>query len=126
MNNNISINSYEDLVREKARLEELLKIQRTQIQRDFRDLKDEFKPVINVSSTIGKMISREDGKDPVVTAGTNITIDIIAMKLLRNSNFFLKVIVPAILKNISSHFLPKPGPSIKRPVVKKKVLVTSR
>jgi hypothetical protein len=125
MNKNITINTYDDLVRERERLKDLLKVQRTQIQRDFNDLKDEFKPVIHVSSTLGKLLSREDGKDPVVAAGTNIGIDLLTTTLFSKSNFLLRLILPAILKNLSSHYLPKPGPVIKKPIVKKQVLVTT-
>ncbi len=108
--NSRPISSYEDLCKEKERLSELLKAQKVQIQKDIESLKDEFKPVVNLSENVGKLLSREDGKDPLMTAGTNIGIDILAMKLFSKSNFLLKLVLPAVLKNLSSHFLPNALP----------------
>jgi len=134
MNNQVKpISSYEDLCREKERLTELLKAQKVQIQRDLENLKDEFKPVVNLSDQVGKLLSREDGKDPLVTAGTNITIDIIVAKLFSKSNFLLKLVLPALLKNFSSHYLPKAlppkrnsygmAPTVEHTTVRKTVVV---
>ena len=111
MNNHVKpISSYEDLCNEKERLTELLKAQKVQIQHDIENLKDEFKPVANLSDQIGKLLSRENGKDPLMAAGTNITIDILVAKLFSKSNFLLKLVLPALLKNLSSHYLPKALP----------------
>lgn len=132
--NSKPISSYEDLCKERERLKELLKAQKVQIQRDIENLKDEFNPVVTLSENVSKLLSREDGKDPIVTAGTNLTIDILVSKMFSKSNFFLKLIVPAILKNLSSHYIPKAAPPARKPslyrqpereetVVQKKVVV---
>jgi hypothetical protein len=134
--NSKPISSYEDLCKEKERLSELLKAQKVQIQRDLENLKDEFRPVVNLSENVSKLLSREDGKDPIVTAGTNFTIDILVNQLFSKSNFFVKLIIPAILKNLSSHYIPKAAPapakrtvmqrntpSVEKTVVQKTVVV---
>ena len=108
--NSRPISSYDDLCKERERLTELLKAQKVQIQNDIENLKDEFKPVVNLSENVGKLLSREDGKDPLMTAGTNLTIDILVSKLFSKSNFLLKLILPAVLKNLSSHYIPKAVP----------------
>jgi hypothetical protein len=120
--NSKPISSYEELCQEKERLSELLKMQRVQIQRDFDNIKDELQPMVNLSENISKLLSREDGKDPIVTAGTNITIDILVSKLLGKSNFLLKLILPAILKNLSSHYIPKAGAAIRKGALQKPAL----
>jgi hypothetical protein len=112
--NSKPISSYEDLCREKERLQEMLKAQKVQIQKDLEHIKDEFRPVVSLSENVARLLSREDGKDPIVTAGTNLTIDILVSKLLGKSNFILKMILPAILKNISSHYIPKAAPPKKQ------------
>lgn len=114
MNSN-PITSYDDLCREKERLHELLKGQKAQIQRDVEGIKDEFRPMVSLSENISRLLSREDGKDPLMEAGTNIGIDIVASKLLVNSNFLIRFILPSILKNLSSHLLPdaKPKQNVK-------------
>jgi hypothetical protein len=116
MSNSRPISSYEDLCREKERLSDLLKAQKVQIQKDIDELKNEFRPVLHLSDNVSKLLSREDGKDPLVTAGTNLTIDILVSKLLGKSNFLLKLVLPAILKNLSSHYIPK-APVRKTPVL---------
>ena len=112
--NSKPISSYEDLCRERERLTELLKAQKVQIQRDIENLKDEFKPVVNLSENVGKLLSRGDGKDPLMTAGTHLTIDILVAKLFSKSNFLLKLILPAVLKNLSSHYIPKTAPPTRK------------
>jgi hypothetical protein len=114
--NSRPISSYEELCKEKERLTELLKAQKVQIQRDIDNLKNEFRPVVNLSDNISKLLSREDGKDPLVTAGTNITIDILVARLFSKSNFLVKMILPVLLKNISSHYIPKVMPASRRPL----------
>jgi hypothetical protein len=120
--NSRPISSYEDLCKEKERLTELLKGQKAQIHRDIEELKNEFRPVLNLSENVGKLLSREDGKDPLVAAGTNIGIDIIVSKLFSKSNFLLRLVLPAILKNISSHILPDAPPAFKQPRFRKTVV----
>lgn len=120
--NSRPISSYEDLCREQERLTELLKGQRAQIQRDIEELKNEFKPVISLSENVTKLISRDDGKDPLVAAGTNLGIDILVSRLFSKSNFLLRLVLPAILKNISSHLLPDAPPSLRKPRFRKTVV----
>jgi hypothetical protein len=112
--NSRPISSYEDLCKEKERLTELLKAQKAQITKDIDELKDEFRPMVSLSENVGKLLSREDGKDPLVSAGANIGIDIIVSSLFSKSNFLLKLVLPAILKNLSSHLLPPAAPALRR------------
>jgi hypothetical protein len=132
--NSKPISSYEDLCKEKERLTELLKAQKVQIQRDLENLKDEFRPVVNLSDNVSKLLTREDGKDPLMTAGANVTIDILVAKLFSKSNFLLRLVLPAILKNLSSYYIPKVAavprrpslystPSVEQTVVQKTVVV---
>jgi hypothetical protein len=124
--NSRPISSYEDLCKEKERLTELLKAQRIQIHRDVDEIKNEFRPMLSLSENVSKLLSREDGKDPIVAAGTNIGIDILASTLFSKSNFIVRLLLPSILKNISSHLLPKAQPPkralSKKPVVEKTIV----
>jgi hypothetical protein len=123
--NSRPISSYEDLRKEKERLTELLKAQKIQIHRDVDEIKNEFRPMLSLSENVSKFLSREDGKDPIVAAGTNIGIDILASTLFSKSNFIVRLLLPSILKNISSHLLPKALPPkralLKKPVVEKTI-----
>jgi len=104
------ISSYDELCAERERLQALLKYQKALIQKDLQELRAEVQPVINVSNIVGKLLSREEGKDAVMTAGTNITIDLLSTTLLKKSNFFLRVLLPVLVKNFTSHYLPKAMP----------------
>jgi hypothetical protein len=55
-------------------------------------------------------------------AGTNIGIDILVAKFFSKSNFLVKLVLPAILKNVSSHLLPDAPPSLRKPRFKKTVV----
>lgn len=112
--NNRPISSYKDLCDEKERLSELLKAQKLQIQKDIDSIKEEFRPMVSLSENVAKLLSREDGRDPLVSAGTNLTIDILVTRLLGKSNFLLKLLLPPLLKNISSHYIPKAVPPKRR------------
>lgn len=114
MNNVIPISSYDDLKNEKERLKALLKTQKAIINVDIAEIREEFQPVVIASEMFGKLLNREDGKDAVVTAGTNLTIDLLVSKVFSKSNFLIKLILPAILKNLSSHYIPKASPLQKR------------
>jgi hypothetical protein len=81
--NNITrpVTSYDDLVKERERLKELLKIQKAQISKDLGEIREEFTPVVLASEMFGKLLNREDGKDALVATGTNLTIDLLVNKL---------------------------------------------
>jgi len=111
MNNIIKpITSSDDLLKEKERLTELLKIQKAQIAIDIMEVKEEFRPVVIASEMVGKLFSREDGKDALVSTGTNLTIDLLIGKIFSKSNFIVRLLLPAILKNLTSHYIPKAPP----------------
>ena len=115
MNNTRPISSYDDLLAEKERLKEILKIQKVQITKDLDEIREEFRPVVVASEMFGKLVKREDGKDALVTTGTNITIDLIISKLFAKSNFFIRLLLPVILKNLTSHYIPKTLPPLRKP-----------
>jgi hypothetical protein len=116
MNNTRPISSYEDLLAEKERLKEILKIQKVQITKDLDEIREEFRPVVIASEMFGKLARREDGKDTLMTTGTNITIDLLISKLFAKSNFLVRLLLPVILKNFTSHYIPKTMPPLRRPL----------
>lgn len=116
MNNIQPIRSYEDLKQERERLRELLRVQKAQIQKDLQGIREEFRPITMISEVVGKIMHREDGKNGLISTGANITIDLLASKFLSKSNFLTKLILPALFKNVTSHYLPKtPTPQKRSP-----------
>lgn len=110
----IRITSYEDLHREKERLSESLKMQRARITKDIDSIKEEFRPVVVASEMMAKLFHREDGKDGLVATGANLTIDLLTQSLFSKSSFLVRLLLPNILKNLSSHYLPKATPARRR------------
>jgi len=102
-----AINNHDELRAEEARLKELLRAKRIQIQDDIRELKEEIQPVMKIARIIGKMLAPEDQKHVVAKAGTNMTIDWIAKKLFPKSGFLLQNLLPRLVKNYTSHYVDK-------------------
>ena len=102
-----TITTQDELRVEEARLKEILRIKRTQIQEDIRELKEEIQPVVKVAKVIGKMLSPEEQQHVVAHAGTNIGIDWLAKKLFPKSGFLLQTLVPRLVKNYTSHYVDK-------------------
>jgi hypothetical protein len=99
------IRSYEDLLKEKQRLEILLTEQRTLIQSDVRLLKAELQPVREVFDFV-KKITTKDKTTLLLTIGSDIVINSVVKRfILSRAGWFVRNVVPYFLKNYSSHFL---------------------
>jgi hypothetical protein len=97
------INSYKELVEEKARLQALLLEQELQIKEDWHSLKEELKPAVLVGATLRKIFTRRAG----ITAaqlGINVLTDGFVKKvLLRKAGWFIRLVIPLLIKNYASH-----------------------
>ena len=99
------INTYEDLLLEKARLQALMKIQKEQIHQDFREIKEELVPVKNILGVVSKLTSRDSG-NLLLTGSANTIIDLVLKKfILARTGWFTRIVVPYFVKNYASHFL---------------------
>jgi hypothetical protein len=99
------IKTYKDLLDEKARLEALFREQKVTIRNDIRNIGEEFRPVTNAASFLGKMVTREGGNF-FLNASTNKLIDIVFKKLLlARTGWITKLVVPFLMKNYSSHII---------------------
>lgn len=99
------INTYKELVDEKKRLEDLLKVQKATIREDLRQLGEEFRPVKSALTAAGKLFTR-DNHNLLLNAGANTLIDLIIKKLiLSKSGWITRLIVPFLMKNYSSHII---------------------
>lgn len=103
------ITNYKELLAEEQRLLAQLKIQKMRIDADLSDLKNEAKPVIDVFSFAGKVVSRNNSN-----AVVNTLVDLLIARIFSKSNFFVWLIFPTLLSNLSSHLVPKLIPAIKQ------------
>jgi hypothetical protein len=97
------IQTYDDLLKEKEQMEQLLKAQGQLIKRDIAALKEEFRPAAKAVSALGKIATR-DHTNPLLDNTANTIIDLVFRKfLLARTGWVTKLVVPFLLKNISSH-----------------------
>jgi len=117
---NKAITNYEELIEEQQKMKELLQVQKLQIKKDVIELKQELRPALNVISFIGKFALPDARNNGAVKLGTSVTIDWILKKVLASSNPLLRLVVPALVKNYSSHYTDKALPFLMK--IKDKLL----
>jgi len=108
------INTFDELLAEKARLKALLQVQTEQIKDDFKGIKEELKPLTNITAAAGMFFSRK-ASSALGGLGMNLVIDgFIKKVLLGNAGWITRFIVPLLLKNYASHWADKPGKLISK------------
>jgi hypothetical protein len=99
------INSYKELLEEKARLTTLLETQKAVLREDFQEIKVELAPVKNAISVIGK-ITTKDNTNWLLTTAADTAIDLVVRKfILSKAGWFTRIILPFFMKNLSSHLI---------------------
>ena len=102
---NKSIHSYEDLLKEKERLELLLQARKMIIHQDVQELKAQLQPVRDVLHFVKKITTR-DKTSLLLTIGSDIVINSVVRRfILSRAGWFMRTIIPYFLKNYSSHVL---------------------
>ena len=98
-----TIETYDDLLKERYRLEELLKSQKALIRNDITELKQDLQPAVKAISFLGKLLTRESN-NLLLTGGINYLIDKLFKKIiLSRSGWITRLLVPFFIKNYSSH-----------------------
>ena len=100
------IDSYEDLLKEQARLQALLQAQKELVRADIDQIRAEFiTPVRSAISYVGKFATKEKGNWMLTTAADTI-IDIVFKRMvLAKAGWVTKLVVPFFMKNFSSHVI---------------------
>jgi hypothetical protein len=106
------ITSYEDLLEEKARLEELLTVQRESIRSNYILLKNEIRPITHGLGTITGLLSkmgRRPKGNPLVNLGLDIGTELLFKRyLLVKAGWAARTFVPYIVRNYSAKFFSDP------------------
>lgn len=111
MNKN-AIQTYDDLLEEKKRLEALLVVNKEQISANWVEMKKEFEPVNNILSFLSKMTTR-DKSNPLLNMGIDVAGDLLLRKMLfAKAGWATRLVVPYLLKNYSSNMLADKGKSL--------------
>ena len=97
------IETYQDLLDEKAKMEGLMKAQKDLLRMDMMQLRGEFRPAIRAVRVVGKLFSREKDRS-VIGVGTERLIDFVFQKFILNkAGWLARFVVPILVKNVSSH-----------------------
>jgi hypothetical protein len=103
------IHSYQELQAERKRLEELIRYQKTIIQVDIDQLKDELKeemrPAVEAANFVKKITTKETRNETMISMGSSVLIDLVIRRLFAKSNLLVQMAVPAVLKNYASHLM---------------------
>lgn len=104
------IASYDDLVEEKARLEELLGLQKAAIKGSLGALQEEVRPVTNgllvVTRLLTKVGKRNRPTSPLLNVGLDIGVDMVLRRyLLRKAGWFSRTFVPLAASTLIARFL---------------------
>ena len=106
------IRTYDDLRKERERLQVLLASQKQRVLDDWNGIKDELSPVKSVFGVVGKM-AKGDNTNPIVNIGLKLASDLFLKNfVLAKAGWVTKLAVPFVVKNYSSHLLVDSGKSI--------------
>ena len=97
------INSYKELLEEKARLKALLVTQELQIKEDWQSLKEELKPAMLIGSTLRKVFTRGAGLTAAQLGINMVTDGFVKKVVLRKAGWLIRLIIPLLIKNYASH-----------------------
>lgn len=104
-----TISSREDLLAEKARLINFVRIKKTEIGNSFDALRDEVNPFKNFGKT-AKDILTADFKNPIIGLGVGqITNRLVKNVLLKRAGVIPRLIIPIVLKKLSTYAISEKG-----------------
>lgn len=104
-NNKPQINSYEDLLDEKKRLKNNIRMRKAGIGSSFSNIKDELNPLKAVSGT-AKRIFNADHNSPLIGLGVAKASDFLLNKfLLRRAGWLTRLVLPFVVKKVSTYLI---------------------
>ncbi|HEY3401801.1 MAG TPA: hypothetical protein VGK59_00350 [Ohtaekwangia sp.] len=108
------ITNYNELRAEEKRLREFLAVKKEHIRTDIREIKEEFKPALALTKIVSDLLIGSPSQNSIARTGANITVDLALRKVLSNSNFLVKLLVPGLVKNYTSHLVDRAIPFLKK------------
>jgi hypothetical protein len=114
MSNKITpvITTYDDLLQEKQRLKQKLVLQKADFGHHWNVLQHKLSPIEKVAGIV-KNLTTPDTRNPLLNTGVNLTIDVLLRSFYMSRIGWLpKLVVPFVLKNLSSNLVNKKGKGI--------------
>ena len=98
-----SIQTYQDLLDEKERLESLLKVHKATLKQDIEEIKNDLAPLRSAISFASKFLTKKDSNF-FVEAGISTLVNVgIKKLLLARAGWVARLLVPYLMKNFSPH-----------------------
>lgn len=97
-----SIKSYDDLLKRKQQLEILLEAQKELIKYDFQEVKYESRASLK---SAGKVFTRDTSNMLLNTGASKLIDTLVKNVILSRAGWFMRLAVPFLLKNVSSHYI---------------------
>jgi len=102
---NKKITTYDELIEEKKRLENLLVLHKHEIHENWENVKLSLTPVGNTVSFFGKFAQRNK-TNPLLNMSLNLVGDFLLKGFfLKKAGWITRLVVPFVVKNYSSHVL---------------------
>lgn len=96
------INNYEELLAERKRVEANIVEQRLTLKAGLQDAKEKLQPFLYLLPILN-IFKKKDTTPSLISAATSVGIDLfVGQKLLSKASWFTRLIVPLILKGVSS------------------------
>jgi len=102
---NKKIESYQELVEQKQKLEALLYAQKQLIRADVEELKLQLRPLSGVAAYVKKFTTRDKTALLVSLSSDMLAQGLLKRVVLARSGWFMKTILPYFFRNFSSNFL---------------------
>lgn len=104
--------TYNDLLEERARLQNLLKAQKELIQLDIAEIKAELKPATKVLNFVGK-VGDTTKRNPILGFAVGVGTDLLLRKFLfKKVGWAAKIVLPFIVRTASNKMLSKTRTSL--------------
>ncbi len=100
--------AYDQLLLEEQQLEEDLRFHRKRIIDKWQHLKASVQPAVIGMKLAENVLTRAETNNPVLNTGVNWAIDLLVKKwILKKSGWITKMLVPFVIKNITSNVIQK-------------------
>lgn len=107
-----NITTYDDLLQEESRLKQKLTLQKADLRHHYHVLAEKLSPVEKIVGIV-KNVATPGTRNPLVNTGINLAIDLMLRGFYTSKIGWLpKLVVPFVLKNVSSNLFNKKGKSI--------------
>jgi hypothetical protein len=103
------IRNHSDLLEEKARLKNLLAIQKLQLRNSWGGIEKEIEPATKFLSSLS-LFSSKKSDNPLLKLGLDLGIDMVMRKtLFRQAGFLTRLGAPILVRNLVSNLFDKKG-----------------